>query len=122
VEFASEPDGRSESDVGAGRLIAQAELTEGNIKNNHFYLRGYIHRFPADLLGGSNKNTKASKEAIIDWGGPSPAITDVDGEKQFFRGRGWIKQFFVATGACPGDSVFVEEEGPYRYKISLKKA
>jgi len=122
VESSSERDRQPESDVGAGRLIAQTELTEGNIKNNHFYLRGYVHRFPADLLGGSNKDTKASKEAVIDWGGPSSAVTDIDGEKQFFRGRGWIKQFFEATGARPGDSVFVEEEGPYRYKISLKKA
>jgi hypothetical protein len=122
VESASKRDGQPESDVDAGRLVAQAELTEGNIKNNHFYLRGYIHHFPTDLLGGSNKDAKASQEAVIDWGGPSPAVTDIDGEKQFFRARSWIKRFFEATGARPGDSVFVEEEGPYRYKISLKKA
>jgi hypothetical protein len=122
VESTSERDEMAESDASAGRLITQSRLTEGNIKNNHFYLRGYVHRFPSDLLGGSNKNTKASKEAVIDWGGPSPAITDIDGEKQLFRGRGWTKQFFGMTGACPGDWVLVEETGPYRYRVSLKRA
>jgi hypothetical protein len=107
---------------GFDRLIAQPRLTEGNIRHNHFYLRGSIQRFPADLIGGSNKAEKASKEAIIDWGGPSPAMTDIDGGKQFFRGRGWIKQFFESNGARPGDWVLVEETGPYRYTISLKRA
>jgi hypothetical protein len=107
---------------GTGSLMVQIQLTDGNIKNSHFYLRGYLHRFPSDLVGGSNKVARASKEAVIDWGGASPAITDIDGEKEFFRGRGWIKQFFDATGARSGDWVLVEETGPYRYRVSLKSA
>lgn len=104
------------------RLIAQSKLTEGNIKNHHFYLRGHLDRFPSDLVGGSNKDTRALKDAVIDWGGANLAITDIDGQKQFFRGRGWIKQFFETRDARPGDYVLVEETAPYRYKISLKKA
>ena len=110
------------SSTGAGRLIAQTQLTAGNIKNNHFYLRDHVYRFPSDLLGGSNRNAKAAKEAVIDWGGSSPAMSDIDSEKQLFRGRGWVRQFFEATDARPGDWVMVEETGPYRYKVSLKKA
>jgi hypothetical protein len=85
------------------------------------YLRDYIHRFP-DLVVGSNKNAGASKKAVIDWGGASPAISDIDGasEHQFFRGRGWVKQFFEMTDAR--DWVLVEETGPYRYRVRLKKA
>jgi hypothetical protein len=107
---------------GIGRIAAQPRLTEGNIRHNHFYLRDFIQRFPSDLIGGSNKAARAPKEAIIDWGGPSPATTDIDGEKQFFRGRGWIKQFYESNGARPGDWVLVEETGPYRYTVRLKKA
>lgn len=103
-------------------LIAQTQLTEGNIKNNHFYLRGHVHRFPDDLIGGSNRHEKATKQASIDWGGGADTLTDIDGEKLFFRGRGWIRQFFELTGAEAGDWVLVEETGSYRYKISLKKA
>jgi hypothetical protein len=105
-----------------GRLIAQIQVTEGNIKNNHFYLRGHIHRFPSDLLGGSNKSGQAAKTAVIDWGGVSPAMCDIDGEKQLFRGRSWVRQFFEATGARPGDSVLVQETAPYLYRVRLKKA
>jgi hypothetical protein len=105
-----------------GRLLVQTGLTEGNIKNNHFYLRGHLDRFPSDLIGGSNKDAKAPKEAAIDWGGPNLTTTDIDGEKQFFRMRGWIRKFFESTNAHPGDWVLVEETAPYRYKISLKKA
>lgn len=110
------------SSKGTGRLIVQTQLTEGNIKHSHFYLRGYLHRFPSDLVGGSNKQAKAPKDAVIDWGGASPVITDIDGEKEFFRARGWIKQFFEATGACRGDWVLVEEAASYRYKVRLEKA
>lgn len=105
-----------------GILVAQTQLTGGNIRNNHFHLRGHLHRFPDDLIGGSNRHEKAPKEASIDWGGGVDTRTDIDGEKQFFRGRGWVRQFFEKTGAEPGDWVLVEETGPYRYKISLKKA
>jgi len=106
----------------AGILVAQTQLTGGNIRNNHFHLRGHVHRFPDDLIGGSNRHERAPKEASIDWGGGVDTLTDIDGEKQFFRGRGWIRQFFEKTGAEPGDRVLVEETGPYRYKVSLKKA
>jgi hypothetical protein len=119
LERQASPDKAGSADE--GRLIAQTQLTEGNIQNHHFYLRGYVHRFPSDLVGGPNKTEKAGKEAAVDWGGASPVLTDIDGEKQFFRARGWIKQFFEITGACAGDWVLVEETGPYRYRASLKK-
>jgi hypothetical protein len=44
VESTSEREEMAESDASAGRLISKSQLTEGNIKNNHFYLRGYIPR------------------------------------------------------------------------------
>lgn len=40
---------------GSSGWLGETQLTEGNLKNNHFYLRPFLHRFPADLIGGSNK-------------------------------------------------------------------
>lgn len=106
----------------SGSIFLQTQLTDGNIKNSLFYLRGHLHRFPSDIVGGPNLDAKASKEATIDWGGPTPAMSDIDSEKQFFRRRGWIKQFFETAGARAGDWVYVEEVAPYHYRVSLGKA
>ncbi len=103
-------------------LIGETVLTEGNLKNNHFYLRGFIDRFPGDLVGGSNKASAAPRTALVQWGGNSPVETDIDGDKQFFRKRAWIGRFFANTGAKAGDAVVIEKAGPYRYSVKLVKA
>lgn len=101
----------------------EVEITEANLKptNSHFYMGGFIHRFPPDLVGGSNKSYAAARSAVVDWGGPAPIETDIDGQKEFFRARGWVRQFFASNGAQPGDIVRVEETAPYRYRVSLLK-
>ena len=104
-----------------GIHIGQVELTEGNIKNNHFYLRSFIDKFPTDAIGGSNKMDKAKKSVFVDWGDADLVETDLDGEKKFFRARGWIKRFFENMDAVPGDQVFVEQTSPYNYRITLNK-
>ena len=104
-------------------LVAQVVLTDGNIRNHHFYLRGQLHRFPDDAIGGSNKASAAERALTIDWGGPEPVETDIDGSpsKQFFRKRAWIRRFFEANGAKAGDTVLVEETGPYRYRVRMQR-
>lgn len=108
--------------AGNGRLIGQVELTEGNIRNNHIYLRSFFDRFPADAVGGSNRREKADRSILVDWGGPRPVETDLDGQKRFFRARGWVKNFFEDNDAEAGDWVLVEESAPYRYRVTLTKA
>lgn len=107
----------------ASAMLGETELTKGNTnpKNSHFYMRAFIHRFPTDLVGGSNESLSAQKRALVDWGGPSAIETDIDGEKKFFRKRSWVKQFFADNDAEPGDRVRVEETAPYRYRVSLHK-
>jgi hypothetical protein len=126
IEVVDASDGRTVARIsiapGSGSLIVQTRLTEGNIRNSHFYLRGCVDRFPSELVGGSNKTERAVKQAVIDWGGPSHAVTDIDGDKQIFRERGWTKQFFEVNEAQAGNWVLIEEAGPYRYRVSLKKA
>ncbi|WP_269930177.1 hypothetical protein [Aminobacter sp. HY435] len=104
---------------GHGRLIGEVPVTRGNIDNNHIYLRSIFDKFPADAKGGSNKASAAKKEIIVDWGDPDTVRTDLDGEKKFFRARGWIGRFYKLNRAKAGDKVRIEEIAPYRYRVSL---
>jgi hypothetical protein len=102
-----------------GRLIGEIEITQGNIDNNHIYLRSIFDKFPADAKGGSNKASAAKKEIIVDWGDPDAVRTDLDSQKKFFRARGWIGRFYKLNRAKAGDKVRIEETAPYRYRVSL---
>ncbi len=104
-----------------GRVIGEVEVTEGNIANSHIYLRAVFDRFPADTIGGSNKATRAKRDLTIDWGGAEPVQTDLDGEKRFFRARGWTGAFYRSHGVKAGDRVVIEEIAPYRYRVSLRR-
>ncbi|WP_017183455.1 hypothetical protein [Sphingobium xenophagum] len=103
----------------SGRTIGEVVLTEGNIANNHIYLRSFFDRFPADAVGGSNKAALARRELTVDWGGGEPVQTDLDGSKKFFRARGWIGAFFKQNRAKAGDRVIIDETGPYCYRVRL---
>lgn len=103
----------------SARLLGTTEITQGNIDNGHIYLRPFFEKFPADAIGGSNKESAAQREVVVDWGGPVEVMTDLDGVKQFFRRRGWVKDFFRQNGIAAGDVVMVEETAPYHYRVSL---
>lgn len=105
-----------------GQWLGEIEINEANLRNSHFYLRPLVHRFPDDVIGGSNKSKAAKRQVSIDWGGPTEAQTDIDGgDKKFFRARGWVGAFYKLHRAEPGDKVIVEQTGPYRYSVRLKK-
>ena len=105
----------------ATRAIGTTEITQGNIDNDHIYLRGFFDKFPADAIGGSNRASAAQREISVDWGGGTVVMTDLDGTKRFFRKRGWIREFFARHGARAGDSVLVEEIAPYSYRVVLQR-
>ena len=104
-----------------GGVIGEVEITEGNITNNHIYLRSFFDRFPADAIGGSNKAMRAKRDVTIEWGGAESVQTDLDGQKKFFRSRGWIGAFYQLHRAKAGDRVVVEEIAPYRYRVTMKR-
>lgn len=105
----------------AGRHIGTTEITQGNIDNNHIYLRSFFEKFPADAIGGSNRSSAAQREIAVNWGGGVVVMTDLDGAKRFFRKRGWIREFFERNGARVGDMVTVEEVAPYSYRVALQR-
>ena len=106
----------------SGLSLGEVVLTEGNIANNHIYLRGFFDRFPQDAVGGSNKASAAQRAVTIDWGGPEPIVTDLDGSKKLFRARSWIGAFFTLNRAAAGDRVIVEQTAPFHYIVYFRKA
>lgn len=105
----------------AARHIGTTEITQGNIDNNHIYLRSFFEKFPADAIGGSNRASAATREISVDWGGGNVVMTDLDGTKRFFRKRAWIREFFERHGVRAGDMVTVEEVAPYNYRVALQR-
>ena len=104
----------------ANRIIGTTEITQGNIDNNHIYLRSFFEKFPADAIGGSNRASAARREIAVDWGGDTVVMTDLDGTKRFFRKRSWIREFFLRNNIRAGDRVIVEEVAPFRYRVALQ--
>ena len=103
------------------KIIGKSVLTAGNIRNNHFYLTGFLDKFPPDTIGGSNKANKASKDITIDWGGPTLIRCDVDASKRFFRSRAWVRDFFAASDAAEHDTVIIAQVAPYAVRVRLEK-
>ncbi|WP_089173380.1 exonuclease domain-containing protein [Bosea sp. AS-1] len=101
------------------RHLGITRITEGNIRHNHIYLRHFFDKFPSEAVGGSNRASSASTEISIDWGGADPVLTDLDGDKKFFRRRGWVAQFFKLNKVAVGSAVSVDEIAPLRYRVSL---
>jgi hypothetical protein len=104
------------------QVIGKTTLTAGNIKNNHIYLREFFTAFPKEVIGGSNAATAARQTITVEWGEGCTAVTDLDGDKKFFRKRGWVREFFARTRAAAGDTVLVEQLGLYNYKVTVQRA
>jgi DNA polymerase III subunit epsilon len=103
------------------RLLGEVVLTQANLKSSHIYITPFKHLLPKDLIGGPNDRDLAPRMALVHWGAETPVETDIPSDKNMFRRRGWVKEFFARTGARAGDTVRVEEVRPYSYKVSLVK-
>lgn len=101
--------------------IGESVVTQGNIDNNHIYLREFFDRFPDDAVGGSNKAERAARDISIVWGGGPLVVTDLDGSKKLFRARAWTGSFFRYHAARAGDRVVVDEGAPYQYRVRVQK-
>lgn len=101
----------------ANHLSRTVAINQANINNGHIYLSKHMDFFPRDLIGGSNKQTKARHEALLTLHGVGPVKTDIDGQKKFFRCRGPIRQFFRNNRLKAGDQVEIIKQGPYDYEV-----
>lgn len=138
----STTDDRSASRQSASRAQASSRieggkayvtLTDGNVRNGHFYLKSILEFFPSEAVGGSDKTQIAKTLLTIDYRpGSNATTTDITGpnrlssEKRsshcFFRERAPIREFFWRSGAVGGDTVAIERVSPMHFVVSLVKA
>lgn len=102
--------------------FVEIELTQGNINNNHLYLSSVIEFFPADSIGGSNDSGLAPRSLEVHCGIASPVRTDIAGDKNIFRRRTWVGEFFEVHKLSAGDRVVIEKTGTDRYHVYPKRA
>jgi hypothetical protein len=106
---------------GRFRVLGRSRLKGANVRNNHINLSTFLNAFPQEVIGGRNKSDVAPRQIEIDWGGPKPILTDIDGSKSIFRGRGWVRRFFEASQAQEGDFVLVTQTAPYKVSVRLER-
>jgi hypothetical protein len=88
-----------------GALI---EITGGNVRNDHFYLRDAQFLFPASVVGGSNSDDQADDELTVEFVPGLTVKTDIAGDKMILRNRSAVRDFFKKASVEEGDRVLVE--------------
>jgi len=86
-----------------------SEISGGNLRNGHIYLRKIIDFFPSDAIGGTNADDASPHHITVEFSHGETVSSDIDGDKLFLRTRGAVKRFFAATGAVEGDRVFIRK-------------
>ncbi|WP_207183157.1 hypothetical protein [Methylobacterium indicum] len=111
--------------------VAYLPLSQGNIRNNHFYLRSILDFFPPDGIGGSDETQRAARPVTVRYQPGTTVETDIAGENRansekrsshyFFRNRSPIKDFFARSGAQEGDTLVIRRENSHSYTVTLEK-
>lgn len=95
----------------------EIELTQGNLNNGHLYLAKVINFFPKESVGGPNINSKAPLELEIHCGINEPVFSDIAGDKNIFRKRSWVSEFFKSHDLAAGDKVIIEKTDVHRFHV-----
>ena len=94
-------------------------LTQGNISNSHVYLARHLGFFPADAIGGPNKQAGQGTPLKLHFEGfPSTETTDITSRSQKLPdpGKPWQK-FFERHDLRAGDKVAIERISAYEYRV-----
>lgn len=100
----------------------EIELTQGNLNNDHLYLTGVLDFFPKESIGGKNTESRAALELEIHSGINEPVLTDIAGDKNIFRKRTWVRDFFRVHNLSAGDKVIIEKTGTNRYHVYPRRS
>ena len=105
------PEGRIE------RIVIR--LTQGNLNNNHIYLRKHLDFFSPEAIGAANAHDGEGTLVTLHFEGlPEPAETDIVGDKKIFRCRHDVGRFFARYDLSEGDHVVIERLSAHEYRIS----
>ena len=93
-------------------------LTQGNISNSHVYLARHLGFFPADAIGGPNKQAGQGTPLKLHFEGfPSTETTDITSDHKSFRIRKPWQKFFERHDLRAGDKVAIERISAYEYRV-----
>jgi hypothetical protein len=93
-------------------------LTQGNINHNHVYLARHLGFFPADAIGGHNKQAGQGRPLKLHFEGfPGTEATDITSDHKSFRVRKPWQKFFERHDLRAGDKVAVERISAYEYRV-----
>ncbi|MDB5963472.1 MAG: hypothetical protein JWP59_4766 [Massilia sp.] len=97
-------------------------LTDGAIRNSNLSVRTARHLLPDDVLGGSNRDTVAAGRLTVVFEPGETVETDIAADKMLLRCRGAVADFFVQSGATPGDRVcmYRDDVGALRVQIARR--
>lgn len=94
------------------------QLTQGNLNNNHIYLRKHLDFFPADSVGAANVHEGEGTLLTLHFDGHlEPVRTDIPVDKKIFRCRGDVGRFFARHHLTEGDNVVIERLSAYEYYL-----
>ena len=93
-------------------------VTQGNLNNNHIYVRNVVQLFPPECIGGANRREQASQLITLHLDKVEPVKCDIDGKKKIFRERRAIGQFLKLNSVVANDKVLIKKVGQYEYQIS----
>lgn len=93
-------------------------LTGGNIRNNHFYLRGCESIIPTGGIGGKSV-ADSGRRFAVNFEPGSESETDVDGSKMILRARGAVRDFYVRSGAAEGDQIIITRTAERELTVTL---
>lgn len=94
-------------------------LTQGNLNNSHIYLTRHLDFFPADAIGGANRQAGQGRLLTLRFEGLSDvAETDIASDKKIFRLRNRLwREFFERHSLRAGDKVAIELRSEYEYRV-----
>jgi hypothetical protein len=115
-----QPVGERERQASTPRGTIVIELTQGNLNNQHVYLRRHLDFFPADSIGGPSRQDGEGRPLTVHFEGlPEPVETDIaGGNKLFFRARRPWGDFFRLHQLHAGDPVVIERLAAYEYRVA----
>ncbi|WP_081531610.1 hypothetical protein [Rhodovulum sp. P5] len=99
---------------------AVVRLSGGNVRNNHFYLRG-MPWLPPEVIGGPNASSAAAEKLTVVFSNGQCIQTDVAGDKMILRDRGAVRKFFSDIKAQDGTEILIELVSPKEIHVSPKK-
>ena len=92
------------------------EITGGNLRNNHIYLRSALNLIPKDAVGG----TKADDLGVpikVSFEPGASVKTDLPSDKLFLRCRSEVGDFFARAGVKEGDFVVLTKLADRHFEI-----